>query len=279
MGARRLGGDNVDEKTKKRILELHEQGMGVYKIAAKLGVSYTSVKYIISPEYREYARQAHKRYFAKLKGTSKIQTPPEHSDIIPEDAKWLSQHRQSVERRNQILKGAGAFLSGFAFAFVLILIPILIANFPPFGLPMLIIPLSLSLALFAIFGEVFFEDATVNTIIAGLISGAIFSLLITLFYIVPMVSIAQYPVSMQVFYPNLTITQNCTKFSVSSSGYLNGQPITPQNTTECHLPQSMAPDDSNPFNCKIMNKSIICSGTPPGQNVTWKGTILNVSKR
>ena len=279
MGARGLGGDNVDEKTKKRILELHEQGMGVYKIAAKLGVSYTSVKYIISPEYREYARQAHKRYFAKLKGTSKIQTPPEHSDIIPEDAKWLSQHRQNIERRNQILKGAGAFLSGFAFAFVLILIPILIANFPPFGLPMLIIPLSLSLALFAIFGEVFFEDATVNTIIAGLISGAIFSLLITLFYIVPMVSIAQYPVSMQVFYPNLTITQNCTKFSVSSSGYLNGQPITPQNTTECHLPQGMAPDDSNPFNCKIKNKDIICSGTPPGQNVTWNGTILNVSKR
>lgn len=276
----------MDEKTKKRILELHEQGMGIYKIAAKLGVSYTSVKYIISPEYREYARQAHKRYFAKLKGISKIQTPPEHSDIIPEDAKWLSQHRQSVERRDKVLINAGAFLGSFTLTLVTILafavaLAFILNNSFVIGIRFFLVGTVISILSVGISTLSFWDDKD-NIVIAGIISGVIFSFLITLFYIIPMASIAQYPVSMQVFYPNhpnLIITQTCTKFSVSSSGYLNGQPITPQNTTECHLPQSMAPDDSNPFNCKIMNKSIICSGTPPGQNVTWKGTILNVSKR
>ena len=96
-----------------------------------------------------------------------------------------------------------------------------------------------------------------------------------------MISIAQYPISMQVFYPNhpnMTITQNCTGFTTSESGYFNGQPINPTNTTTCYLPQNMAPDDSNPFNCNISNKSITCSGTSY-PSVTWQGTILNVSKR
>ena len=111
--------------------------------------------------------------------------------------------------------------------------------------------------------------------------GLIIGLIIALVYIAPMVSMSQYPISMQVFYPNhpnITITQNCTGFTTSESGYLNGQPINETNTTTCYLPQNMAPDDSNPFNCNISNKSITCSGTSY-PSVTWQGTILNVSKR
>ena len=102
-------------------------------------------------------------------------------------------------------------------------------------------------------------------------------------------NINQYPISMQVFYPNhpnITITPNCTAFSNSASGYLNGQPINPQNTTECNLPENMTKNVTvNPFNCNITGKNITCIGEENGisiseeENVTWKGTILNVSKR
>ena len=99
-----------------------------------------------------------------------------------------------------------------------------------------------------------------------------------------MVSTVIHPISIQVFYPNhpnLTIIQSCTAFKIYSLGYLNGQQINPQNTTQCNLPQNMAPYNSNPFNCNIINKSITCLGTRSLKlkNVTWKGTILNVSKR
>jgi hypothetical protein len=76
----------------------------------------------------------------------------------------------------------------------------------------------------------------------------------------------------------MTITQNCTDFTTSESGYLNGQPINPQNTTQCNLPQSIAQYEYNPFNCNISGKNITCIAALDA-NVTWKGTILNVSKR
>ena len=110
---------------------------------------------------------------------------------------------------------------------------------------------------------------------------AILSLIIALIYLNPVLQ-TQYPISMQVFYPNhpnLTISQNCTAFIISASSYINGQPTNLKNTTQCWLPSSM---DSNalfnaPFNCNIKGTNITCKATFP--NVTWEGTILNVSKR
>ena len=101
-------------------------------------------------------------------------------------------------------------------------------------------------------------------------------------------SINQYPISIQVFYPNhpnITITQNCTDFTTSALGYINGNLI-PQNTTECNLPQSMAHlNDYNYYNlfiCNIIGKNITCNSSGLygiNENATWKGTILNVSRR
>ena len=46
-----------------------------------------------------------------------------------------------------------------------------------------------------------------------------------------------------------------------------------------NLPSSMDPNAlfNEYFNCNINGNSITCNATLP--NVTWKGTILNVSKR
>ena len=119
---------------------------------------------------------------------------------------------------------------------------------------------------------------------------AILSLIIALIYLNPVLQ-TQYPISMQVSYPNhpnLTITQNCTDFTTSASGYLNGQPINPQNTTECNLPASMIDNYGiDPFNCNITGKNITCTTSlldsasllGASTNITWSGTILNVSKR
>jgi hypothetical protein len=143
------------------------------------------------------------------------------------------------------------------------------------------------LLVFAVFAAAFIfamvstPDKYAREFVFGVISGAIIGIIIVVIYIAPMVSVAIYPVSMQVSYPNhpnITITQNCTGFTTSESGYLNGQPINPQNTTECNLPQSMAQYEYNPFNCNISGKNITCTAALD-ENVTWKGTILNVSKR
>lgn len=94
-----------------------------------------------------------------------------------------------------------------------------------------------------------------------------------------------YTYSLQVFYPNhpnITIAQNCSPFMVSASGYLNGKPINPKNTTTCMLPSNIA-EGANPFSCNIVGKNITCFSNEAlffnRGNVTWKGTILNASKR
>ena len=226
----------MDEKTRKKIMEMHKKGMTTYAIAKQLGLSQTGVKYVLDPKYREHMKQiSRKRYQPK--------SSQPNNTIPSSDIAWLSQHRQSIEKSSRILKRAGVFFYYFALASAV--------------------------------------SAAVVLVFTSFISGAIIGIIIVVIHIAPMVSVAIYPVSMQVSYPNhpnITITQNCTGFTTSESGYLNGQPINPQNTTECNLPQNMAPDGSNPFNCNISNKSITCSGTGYS-SVIWKGTILNVSKR
>ena len=260
----------MDEKTKKKIMEMHKKGMTIYAIAKQLGLSQTGVKYVLDPKYREYMSQiSHKRY-------SKAQNSQPNNTISSSDAAWLSQHRQNVERRNRILKGTGVFF--YCFAFVLAIAIFAALSFVAFALIFAFVALAFAFvpALLAT------PDKYAGEAVVGSISGLIIGIVIALIYLVPMASIAQYPISMQVFYPNhpnMTITQNCTAFSVSSSGYLNGQPINPENTTTCNLPSSMDPNALfyEPFNCNINGNSITCNATLP--NVTWQGTILNVSKR
>ena len=190
--------------------------------------------------------------------------------ISDEALAWLQAYKQNVERRTRMLKGIDVFLYCLAFGFAL-------ATSVAFAFIAFIV----FLALAAILIVAHPPDKYAGEIVAGTISGFIIGIIIALIYIAPMASVAQYPISMQVFYPNhpnITITQNCTAFTTSALGYLNGQPINPQNTTQCNLPQSMALDYSNPFNCNISSKNITCTGYLD-ENVTWKGTILNISKR
>ena len=199
--------------------------------------------------------------------------------ISNKDLAWLHAHKRSVERTTRMLKSAGIFFYYFviylvapiAFGFALLSTIAAVAGFILVG-DIILIAFSFS----PVIDTKYFKE-----LVTGVITGLIIGGIIALVYIAPMVSMSQYPISMQVFYPNhpnITITQNCTGFTTSESGYLNGQPINETNTTTCYLPQNMAPDDSNPFNCNISNKSITCSGTSY-PSVTWQGTILNVSKR
>ena len=199
----------------------------------------------------------------------------ENNKIPDEDLAWLQAHKQSVEHRDRTLKGTGVFLYCFTFVLALIAFATIAIYIFPLIFALVDFIIAFILALLST------PDRYVKEAMAALISGFIIGLIIALVYIAPMVSMSQYPISMQVFYPNhpnITITQNCTGFTTSESGYLNGQPINETNTTTCYLPQNMAPDDSNPFSCNISNKSITCSGTSY-PSVTWQGTILNVSKR
>ena len=258
----------MDEKTRKKIMEMHKKGMTTYAIAKQLGLSQTGVKYVLDPKYREHMKQiSRKRYQPK--------SSQPNNTIPSSDIAWLSQHRQSIEKSSRILKRAGVFFYYFALASAVSAAVVLV--FTSF----------IFLLVFAVFAAAFIfamvstPDKYAREFVFGVISGAIIGIIIVVIYIAPMVSVAIYPVSMQVSYPNhpnITITQNCTGFTTSESGYLNGQPINPQNTTECNLPQSMAQYEYNPFNCNISGKNITCTAALD-ENVTWKGTILNISKR
>ena len=203
--------------------------------------------------------------------------------IPDEDLAWLQAHKQSVEHRDRTLKGTGVFFYYFviylvapiSFAFALLsTIAAVIAGFILVG-DIILIAFSFPLP------SVIDADKYIKQIATGFTSGLIVGLIIAIVYIAPTASISQYPISMQVFYPNhpnITITQNCTGFTTSESGYLNGQPINLTNTTQCNLPERMAQYEYNPFNCNIAGKNITCIAALDA-HVTWQGTILNVSKR
>ena len=282
----------MNEKTRKKILELHKKGLTAYEIAKRLSVSYGGVRYVTDPAFREYMSQAHKKYFAELKGTPEAQTPPGHSNITQEDIEWLSQHRQRIEKSSRILKGAGVFFYCFVLAFAITAFFILIADSFALIFVAFVAAAFVAAAILIAFTPAFLApDKYVGEAVIGSIGGLIVGVAITLIYIAPIVSVMQYPITLQVFYPNhpnMTITQNCTGFTTSESGYLNGQPINPKNTTQCNLPASMIDNYGiDPFNCNITGKNITCTTSlldsasllGASTNITWSGTILNVSKR
>ena len=192
--------------------------------------------------------------------------------ISDEDLAWLQAHKQSVERRNRILKGIGVFFYCFVLAFAITAFFILITN----SFALIFVAVALLIALFL--ASAITPNKYINEMLIGSLSGLIVGMAITLIYIAPIVSVMQYPITMQVFYPNhpnMTITQNCTDFTTSESGYLNGQPINETNTTTCILPHRIA-NTTYPFTCSIQNKAITCNAA---NYYIWQGTILNVSKR
>ena len=258
----------MNEKTRKKIMEMHKKGMTTYAIAKQLGLSRTGVKYVLDPKYREHMKQiSRKRYQPK--------SSQPNNTIPSSDIAWLSQHRQSIEKSSRILKGAGVFFYSFVLTFAITAFFILIAD----SFALIFVAAALLVALFLT--SAITPNKYIKEMLIGSLSGFIVGIAITLIYIAPITSVMQYPISMQVFYPNhpnMTITQNCTAFTTTISGSINGQPINPQNTTECNLPQSMAQYEYNPFNCNISGKNITCIAALDA-NVTWKGTILNVSKR
>jgi hypothetical protein len=192
--------------------------------------------------------------------------------ISDKDIAWLHAHKRSVERRNRILKGIGVFFYCFVLAFAITTFFILIAD----SSALIFVVAALLVALFLT--SAITPNKYIKEMLIGSLSGLIISVAITLIYIAPIVSVMQYPITMQVFYPNhpnMTITQNCTGFTTSESGYLNGQPINETNTTTCILPHRIA-NTTYPFTCNIQNKAITCNVV---NYYIWQGTILNVSKR
>ena len=116
----------MNEKTRKKIIEMQKKGMTTYAIAKQLGLSQTRVKYTLDPKYREHMRKmSRNRYQPK--------TPQPNNAISSSDAAWLSQHRKNVEHRGRILKGIGVYAiyfivaSAFASAFTAYIATALIA--------------------------------------------------------------------------------------------------------------------------------------------------------
>ena len=256
----------MNEKTKKKIMEMHKKGMTIYAIAKQLDLSQTGVKYVLDPKYREYMREiGYKRYY-------KPKSSQPNNAISSSDVTWLSKHRQSIEKGSRILKGAGVFFYCLALTFAITTFFILIAD----SFTLIFVVAALLIALFLT--SAITPNKYIKEMFIGSLSGVIVGMAITLIYIAPVVSVMQYHITMQVFYPNhpnMTITQNCTSFTTSESGYLNDQPINQTNTTTCILPHSIA-NTTYPFTCNIQNKTITCN---VANYYIWKGTILNVSKR
>ena len=141
-----------------------------------------------------------------------------NNKIPDEDLVWLQTHKQSVERRTRMLKSIKIYAVYFIMmASAFTLIAAIAANISHVYIA---IDAIVFLA-FAIMSVIRIEDALGENdlaALAGIVSGLLLSIIIASIYIAPIASISQYPISMQVFYPNhpnITITQNCTGFTTS----------------------------------------------------------------
>ena len=206
-----------------------------------------------------------------------------NNKISDEEIEWISKHKQSIERRTRMLKSVKIY--AVYLIMVASAVTFIVAITANISHVYIAIDAVVFLA-FAIISVIHIKDALSENDfpeVAGIASGIIVAGVITLLYIAPIASISQYPISMQVFYPNypnLTITQNCTDFTTSASSYINGQPMNPKNTTQCNLPPRITQNATEPFNCGIIGKKITCINAIFGVgNEVWQGTILNVSKR
>ena len=201
--------------------------------------------------------------------------------ISDEDLEWLQAHKKNVERAKHAGIYAFFMLPGLALG--------IFSGYSVEALNSFYVIVAVIATLAGGAFSLLYDDDNGSMVVIGFMLGAIIGAVITVIAFAPMALIAEYPISMQVFYPNhpnITITQNCTGFTTSESGYFNGQPINLTNTTQCNLPQNMAHPNNynyyNPFTCSIIGRNITCNSSGLGginENATWQGIILNVSKR
>ena len=203
--------------------------------------------------------------------------------ISDEDLEWLQAHKKNVERAKHAGIYAFFMLPGLALG--------IFSGYSVEALNSFYVIVAVIATLAGGAFSLLYDDDNGSMVIISFIFGAIIGAVFTAIAFAPMALIAEYPISMQVFYPNhpnITIIQNCTGFTTTNSGYINGQPINPKNTTQCNLPASMIDNYGiDPFNCNITGKNITCTTSlldsasllGASTNITWSGTILNVSKR
>lgn len=198
--------------------------------------------------------------------------------LTNDEAAWLRTHKETIERRNltlKVLKDIIVFLifalASFALTYAagFIIYIVIVALGVVVGIIAFAFIVFAAAAIYAIIEERNEEYTIIKT--SGVIAGFILGVILVSIYFIPSLQIAAYPMQMQVAYPHLTIIQNCTAFSLSAQGYLNGKPIGAANTTTCLLPQ----ENNTEYQCSIANKSITCIAG----SSTWDGRILNVSKR
>ena len=169
----------MNEKTRKKIIEMQKKGMTTYAIAKQLGLSQTGVKYTLDPKYREHMRKmSRNRYQPK--------TPQPNNAISSSDAAWLSQHRKNVEHRGRILKGIGVYAiyfivaSAFASAFTAYIATALIAINATATLFLIIVFL---IGLIMAFVSVITPDKYIKEGVIGIISGFIVGIALALIVI------------------------------------------------------------------------------------------------
>lgn len=186
--------------------------------------------------------------------------------LTNDEAAGLRIHKETIERRKlilNVLKDIIVFLifalASFAFVALGVVVGIIAFAFIVFA----------AAAIYAIIEERNEEYTIIK--ISGVIAGFMLGVILASIYVSPSLQIAAYPMQLQVAYPHLTAIQNCTAFSLSAQGYLNGQSYGTTNTTTCLLPQ----ENNTQYQCSIVNKSITCAY---GLSA-WDGRILNVSKR
>ena len=157
--------------------------------------------------------------------------------ISNEELKWLRKHRQNVEKAKTISIYTIFILFGLAMAALLVyassVLNPLVSGVAFVGI---IFGGILSMLYDEDKGSFVYNVHKVSLVFLAYILAIIISGILAGIAFAPLASISQYPISMQVFYPNhpnITITQNCTDFTTSASGYFNGQPINPTNTTQC----------------------------------------------
>ena len=170
----------MNEKTRKKIMELHKKGMTIYAIAKQLGLSQTGVKYTLDPKYREHMKQISRER------SSKPKSPQPNNAISSSDIAWLSQHRQSVEHRSRILKGIGVYaiyliiVSAFASALTAYIATALIAINATATLFLITVFL---IGLIMAFVSVITPDKYIKEGVIGIISGFIVGIALALIVI------------------------------------------------------------------------------------------------
>lgn len=198
-----------------------------------------------------------------------------------DDLKWLYSHRKKVEKYSDDLE-VFQIITFLMFGVIIGTASIYLVTIHTINSNYLFFILLAILLVGLIFAGIYGRDSL----------GLIFLIAIAIGYFIgvllgaPMLpnflnsTAIQQNISMTVFYPNhpnITVTQTCTPINTSALGYFNGKAINPKSTTKCDLPANIAPPNSNPFNCSIINENITCVSDGFNDNITWEGKVLNVS--